>query len=280
MLLAVSGRARRRFGWGRWCRRAALRSGAAGRGRSDVRLGRARAVILGLGSAHCLRLRALRRVARTRRSLDELIDVLDAAVPVSRSTTRAGFPRHGHMTRRRRRARRSGSAPTAHGIEAGGGARRRLGVRPATRHRRGRPAGRRVPLLRRQAGRAVPRGVDRRGADRMGTHAMKVHRLYMNLGVYRREFEPWVDEVKAREDFTLDRLAPGRFLFGPRKSARRDRWMDPTGAAHRAADAPPDRPVTRGHAGRDRALRSGADPAEVTQVAGGLDEVPDRHRRV
>lgn len=45
-------------------------------------------------------------------------------------------------------------------------------------------------------------------------HALAVHRLYYNVGVYNRKFEPWVDEVKARADFTLDRLAPGRFLYG------------------------------------------------------------------
>jgi alkanesulfonate monooxygenase SsuD/methylene tetrahydromethanopterin reductase-like flavin-dependent oxidoreductase (luciferase family) len=45
-------------------------------------------------------------------------------------------------------------------------------------------------------------------------HALAVHRLYYNVGVYNRRFEPWVDEVRARADFTLDRLAPGRFLYG------------------------------------------------------------------
>ena len=63
-------------------------------------------------------------------------------------------------------------------------------------------------------------------------HAMKVHRLYYNVGVYRPEFEPWVDEVKAREDFTLDRLAPGRFLFGTPDEVRATAadWLDRTGA--------------------------------------------------
>jgi len=63
-------------------------------------------------------------------------------------------------------------------------------------------------------------------------HAMKVHRLYYNVGVYRPEFEPWVDEVKAREDFTLDRLAPGRFLFGTGEQVRATAsdWLERTGA--------------------------------------------------
>jgi alkanesulfonate monooxygenase SsuD/methylene tetrahydromethanopterin reductase-like flavin-dependent oxidoreductase (luciferase family) len=45
-------------------------------------------------------------------------------------------------------------------------------------------------------------------------NALAVHRLYYNVGVYHKKFEPWVDEVKKRESFTLDRLAPGRFLYG------------------------------------------------------------------
>lgn len=45
-------------------------------------------------------------------------------------------------------------------------------------------------------------------------HAMQVHRLYYNVGVYREEFEPWVHDVADRDDFTLDVLAPGRFLYG------------------------------------------------------------------
>ena len=63
-------------------------------------------------------------------------------------------------------------------------------------------------------------------------HAMKVHRLYFNLGVYLREFEPWVDDIRSREDFTLERLAPGRFLYGSPEEVRdtaRD-WFARTGA--------------------------------------------------
>lgn len=45
-------------------------------------------------------------------------------------------------------------------------------------------------------------------------HALAVHRLYYNVGAYDRRLEPWVDEVRDRADFTLDRLAPGRFLYG------------------------------------------------------------------
>ncbi len=67
-------------------------------------------------------------------------------------------------------------------------------------------------------------------------HAMKVHRLYYNVGVYVPEFEPWVTEVADREQFTLDRLAPGRFLYGGPDEVRdtaRD-WLERTGADYMA----------------------------------------------
>ena len=69
-----------------------------------------------------------------------------------------------------------------------------------------------------------------------GPHAMTVHRLYYNVGVYLREFEPWVDEVADREDFTFDRLAPGRFLYGDGETIRATvrAWCDATGADHLA----------------------------------------------
>lgn len=65
-------------------------------------------------------------------------------------------------------------------------------------------------------------------------HALAVHRLYYNVGTYRREFEPWVDEVRERERFTLDRLAPGRFLYGSGAEIRAEaeRWLRVTGADH------------------------------------------------
>lgn len=63
-------------------------------------------------------------------------------------------------------------------------------------------------------------------------HALEVHRLYYNVGVYRKVFEPWVDEVRERSNFTLDRLAPGRFLYGSPEDVREtvDEWVDITGA--------------------------------------------------
>jgi hypothetical protein len=65
---------------------------------------------------------------------------------------------------------------------------------------------------------------------------MAIHRLYYNVGVYRKVFEPWVDEVVDRADFTLDRLAPGRFLFGDGAEVRDTvaEWSEITGAEHLA----------------------------------------------
>jgi alkanesulfonate monooxygenase SsuD/methylene tetrahydromethanopterin reductase-like flavin-dependent oxidoreductase (luciferase family) len=74
---------------------------------------------------------------------------------------------------------------------------------------------------------------DRAECERVwAPHALAIHRLYYNVGVYRKTFEPWVDEVAAREDFTLDVLAPGRFLYGSGEDIRStvQDWSDVTGA--------------------------------------------------
>ena len=69
-----------------------------------------------------------------------------------------------------------------------------------------------------------------------GPHALAIHRLYYSVGVYRSVFEPWVDEVRDRTDFTLERLAPGRFLYGSADDIRAtvDEWVEITGAEHLA----------------------------------------------
>lgn len=63
-------------------------------------------------------------------------------------------------------------------------------------------------------------------------HAMKVHRLYYNLRTYLPEFEEWHAHAKDRENFTLDLLAPGRFLFGGPREVRdlAGDWGERTGA--------------------------------------------------
>ena len=67
-------------------------------------------------------------------------------------------------------------------------------------------------------------------------HALAIHRLYYNVGVYRRQFEPWVDEVSDRADFTIERLAPGRFLFGSAGDVKATaaEWAEVTGADYMA----------------------------------------------
>jgi alkanesulfonate monooxygenase SsuD/methylene tetrahydromethanopterin reductase-like flavin-dependent oxidoreductase (luciferase family) len=65
-------------------------------------------------------------------------------------------------------------------------------------------------------------------------HAMAVHRLYFNVGVYHREFEPWVDQVRSRADFTPELVAPGRFLFGSPEQVRAEvtDWAARTGCEY------------------------------------------------
>lgn len=65
-------------------------------------------------------------------------------------------------------------------------------------------------------------------------HAMAVHRLYFNVKTYLPEFEPWVSQVKSREDFTPDLVAPGRFLYGNGEDIRAEvkEWQRITGCEY------------------------------------------------
>lgn len=65
-------------------------------------------------------------------------------------------------------------------------------------------------------------------------HVLAVHRLYYNVGTYLPRFEPWVEEVKDRRDFRLERLAPGRFLFGSAEDilAEVEEWRELTGCEY------------------------------------------------
>jgi alkanesulfonate monooxygenase SsuD/methylene tetrahydromethanopterin reductase-like flavin-dependent oxidoreductase (luciferase family) len=67
---------------------------------------------------------------------------------------------------------------------------------------------------------------------RWGPHALAVHRLYYHLGAYDRSLEPWVDDVREREAFTFDRLAPDRFLVGDGSTVRAtiEDWRARSGA--------------------------------------------------
>jgi len=65
-----------------------------------------------------------------------------------------------------------------------------------------------------------------------GRHALAVHRLYYNVGTYHRSYEPWVDEVKDRDQFSFDLIARNRFLFGSGDDIIADikQWSVRTGA--------------------------------------------------
>lgn len=66
--------------------------------------------------------------------------------------------------------------------------------------------------------------------------ALAVHRLYWHVGAYRRHLEPWIAGLRSREDFTLDRVAPGRFLMGSGEEMREElaEWARLTGADYLA----------------------------------------------
>ncbi len=72
-------------------------------------------------------------------------------------------------------------------------------------------------------------------AREWGPHALAVHRLYWHVGTYRPHLEPWSEGI-GREGFTLDRVAPGRFLMGSGAEIRAevDAWAAATGADYLA----------------------------------------------
>jgi len=208
-------------------------------------------VILGLGSAHQPpdfelfgRLRQQRQEI-----LDELLDVVELCLAGEPFDYRGRFfERRGHMTpkpytsprppiwlgahgrRGLRRAAERGDAWVCDPQRDIDAVARLADEYRAAAGAAGRPA--RVALFR-EAWIAADR------ADAEATwapHAMRVHRLYFNVGVYLPEFEPWVDEVRNREDFTLERLAPGRFLYGSAGEVRETsaNWLERTGADYLA----------------------------------------------
>lgn len=63
-------------------------------------------------------------------------------------------------------------------------------------------------------------------------HALAVHRLYYKVGAYLRRYERWVGDLHDRGDFSLDRVAPGRFLYGTPEEVVTtiQEWQASTGA--------------------------------------------------
>jgi alkanesulfonate monooxygenase SsuD/methylene tetrahydromethanopterin reductase-like flavin-dependent oxidoreductase (luciferase family) len=207
-------------------------------------------LILGLGSAHVDFELFGRDRARRQALFDEALDLLDAAF------TGEPFDLHG----RRGTVTAGGRRPTlwigAHGPRSLRRAAERVDgwvcdpqrdidtvARLAATYRDALPAAApHDPAPRDPAPRsAAPRGhvaLFREAwigdVDAWASHAMKVHRLYFNVGTYLREFEPWVDEIRSREDFTFERVAPDRFLVGDGERIRAtvDDWVARTGADH------------------------------------------------
>jgi len=208
-------------------------------------------VILGLGSAHLPPDFQLYGRPREQRQLilDELIDVIELCLAGEPFDYRGRFfQRSGHVTPKPFSSPRPPIWIGAHGPRG----LRRAGERAdawvcdpqrdidtvarlageyrAAAAAAGRPA--RVALFR-EAWIAT----DRDEAEAVwAPHAMKVHRLYFNVGVYHPEFEPWVADVQDRADFSLERLAPGRFLYGSGAEVRdtAEDWLTRTGADYLA----------------------------------------------
>lgn len=65
-----------------------------------------------------------------------------------------------------------------------------------------------------------------------GPHVLAVHRLYYNVGTYLQKYEPWVDDIKDRDNFTFDLVSRDRFLYGSGEDILADikHWSELTGA--------------------------------------------------
>jgi alkanesulfonate monooxygenase SsuD/methylene tetrahydromethanopterin reductase-like flavin-dependent oxidoreductase (luciferase family) len=47
-----------------------------------------------------------------------------------------------------------------------------------------------------------------------GEYAMTSHRFYYEVGGYNAAVDPWINDLKSPDDFTLDKVAPDRFIMG------------------------------------------------------------------
>ena len=208
-------------------------------------------VFLGLGAAHQVPDFQAYGVAREHRSeiFDEVLDVLELAFTGEPYTYGGRFVRsEGHITPKPFTSPRPEIWIGAHSEGGLARAGRRGDLWLADPQRDAATVGRLAETYRRRAEEAgrTPRvglfreawiGDSREECERIwAPHALAVHRLYYNVGVYRKQFEPWVDEVRDRADFTLDRLGPGRFLFGSPEEVRAtvEEWRALTGAEYLA----------------------------------------------
>ncbi len=208
-------------------------------------------VFLGLGAAHQVPDFQAYGVPREHRSeiLDEVLDVLELAFAGEPYEYRGRFVASAaHITPRPYTAPRPELWIGAHTDEGLARAGRRADLWLADPQRDVATVARLAAVYRRaaeEAGRTSRVGMFREAwigdsaaeCERVwAPHALAVHRLYYNVGVYRRRFEPWVDEVRARERFTIDRLGPGRFLYGDGAALRETvaEWQAATGVEYLA----------------------------------------------
>jgi alkanesulfonate monooxygenase SsuD/methylene tetrahydromethanopterin reductase-like flavin-dependent oxidoreductase (luciferase family) len=208
-------------------------------------------VFLGLGAAHQVPDFQLYGVPREHRReiLDEILDVLELAFAGEPYAYEGRFVTSaGQVTPRPYTAPRPELWIGAHTREGLERAARRADLWLADPQRDAATVARLAAVYRRAAEEAgkVPRvGMFREAwiGDSVeeceqvwAPHALAVHRLYYNVGVYRKKFEPWVDEVREREAFTIDRLGPGRFLYGDAATIRStlEEWEAVTGAEYLA----------------------------------------------
>jgi alkanesulfonate monooxygenase SsuD/methylene tetrahydromethanopterin reductase-like flavin-dependent oxidoreductase (luciferase family) len=208
-------------------------------------------VFVGLGAAHQVPDFQLYGVPREHRTeiLDEVLDVLELAFAGEPYEYGGRFVTSaGHITPKPYTTPRPElwiGAHTDAGLKRAG---RRADLWLADPQRDVQTIGRLGELYRREAetaGRTPRIGIFREAwigdnteeCERIwAPHALAVHRLYYNVGVYRKKFEPWVDEVRDRASFTIGRLGPGRFLYGDgaRIRATVDEWESITGAEYLA----------------------------------------------
>jgi alkanesulfonate monooxygenase SsuD/methylene tetrahydromethanopterin reductase-like flavin-dependent oxidoreductase (luciferase family) len=208
-------------------------------------------VFLGLGAAHQVPDFRAYGVAREHRTeiFDEVLDVLELAFAGEPYEYRGRFVTSaGHITPKPYTSPRPELWIGAHTDEGLSRAGRRADLWLADPQRDVQTIARLAELYRREAegaGRTPRVGIFREAwigdgaaeCERVwAPHALAVHRLYYNVGVYRRRFEPWVDEVRERERFTIDRLGAGRFLYGDGGEIRAtvEEWEAITGAEYLA----------------------------------------------
>src|SRR5207244_13222268 len=50
--------------------------------------------------------------------------------------------------------------------------------------------------------------------EEYGEYVMTSHRFYYEVGGYNEVVDPWIKDLKSPDEFTLDKVAPNRFIMG------------------------------------------------------------------